>query len=348
MYSIGIIGYGNIGTWHARRIAKLDGFSINGIYDIDSEQKVIANKDGFQWYDSLESFFNTPDIRTVIIATPNNTHRDLSIAAMRAGKRVICEKPAALNAEELKDMISVSRETGMQFSIHQNRRWDKDYVMLNAALQNGTIGTPFFIDSRVQAFNGIWSKWRTEKAYGGGMLYDWGVHLIDQLMDMNKSTVVDVYAHLLSVHYPEIDDNFKLMLRFSNGMSALVEVESYTCIPLPRWQVCGTEGTIQIQRFEGDGKVVKPDIWDNSWQENVVFESSGPTRTMAKRPNDMSVTYPLEEILVDSCDYYRNFSKADMGIEELRVKPEECLRVMNVIDAAFLSAKECKSISVNI
>ena len=85
------------------------------------------------------------------------------------------------------------------------------------------------------------------------MLLDWGVHLLDQLLLLADSPVREVYAHLLSVKFPEVDDNFKVMLRFENGLSALVEVDTYTFIPLPRWHVSGEKGTLQVDDFACGG-----------------------------------------------------------------------------------------------
>lgn len=69
---------------------------------------------------------------------------------------------------------------------------------------------------------GAMHGWRGYKVNGGGMVLDWGVHLVDQLLDMTDSPVVSVDAHLLSVFTPEVEDNIKILLRFENGLSALV------------------------------------------------------------------------------------------------------------------------------
>jgi scyllo-inositol 2-dehydrogenase (NADP+) len=84
------------------------------------------------------------------------------------------------------------------------------------------------------------------------------------------------------------------------------------------------------------------------WDEGIVYTVAGPTRTMAPRPKESIEELALPEIESDARDYYRNFRDADVNGGDLAVKPEEAMRVMRVIDAAFESAKLCKSISVNI
>ena len=196
------------------------------------------------------------DVDAVILAVPNNFHKPLAVAAMHAGKHVLCEKPVMMNSRDLLEVLAVSEQTGMLFTVHQNRRWDRDFCIVRECIQSGALGCPFYIESRVQGAKGIPGDWRCTQEAGGGMLLDWGVHLLDQLLLLADSPVREVYAHLLSVKFPEVDDNFKVMLRFENGLSALVEVDTYTFIPLPRWHVSGEKGTLQVDDFACGGRMV--------------------------------------------------------------------------------------------
>jgi scyllo-inositol 2-dehydrogenase (NADP+) len=348
LYQIGLIGYGGMGGWHTEQIQSMPDFQLAAVYDINPEKVKQAREKGLKGYDTLEEILQDKEIPTVILAVPNNFHKELSIKAMEAGKNVICEKPVMMNSAELADVIAVSKKTGKLFSVHQNRRWDKDFLIIKKVIQDGTIGSPFYIESRVQGSKGIPGDWRCVKEAGGGMLLDWGVHLIDQIMWMTKSPVREVYAHMLSVKFEGVDDNFKLLLRFENGLSALVEVDTYTFINLPRWHISGDSGTLQIDDFSCKGKIVRANTVEMKWDEGIVYTVAGPTRTMAPRPKESIEELALPEIESDACDYYRNFRDADVNGGELAVKPEEAMRVMRVIDAAFESAKLCKSISVNI
>lgn len=349
MYEIAIIGYGGMGAWHAKQLSEMpEEFHLNGIYDINPKRMEAAKTNGIHSYSSLEDLLKDDKIRTVIIAVPNNFHKVISILALNAGKNVICEKPVMMNAAELEEVLEVSKKTGGQFSVHQNRRWDKDFCIIKKLIKDGTIGKPFYIESRVQGSKGIPGDWRCVKVAGGGMLLDWGVHLIDQIMWLVDSKVTEVYAHMLSVKFPEVDDNFKLMLRFENGLSALVEVDTYTFINLPRWHVSGDEGTVQINDFSCSGEIVRANNSVMKWEEGIVYTVAGPTRTMAPRPEETIERMPLPELESDCKDYYRNYRDADLKNADLIVKPEQALRVMKVIDAAFESAELGKSIPVSI
>ena len=349
MHEIAIVGFGGMGGWHGSMLLSMpEEFHIKGVYDINPKKMEQANKLGLQSYDSFEELLSDEVIQTVIIAVPNNFHKDLSIQAMKAGKNVICEKPVTMDAPELEKIIAVSKQTRKQFSIHQNRRWDKDFCIVKKVIKEGTIGKPFYIESRVQGSKGIPGDWRCVKEAGGGMLLDWGVHLIDQIMWMVDSPVTEVYAHMISLKFEGVDDNFKLMLRFENGLSALIEVDTYTFINLPRWHVSGDKGTLQIDDFSCKGDIVRANLDNMKWEEGIVYTVAGPTRTMAPRPEETIEHLSIPELESDAKDYFRNFRDAQAGIAELIVKPEEALRVMKVIDAVFESAEKHKSISVNI
>lgn len=349
MYEIAIIGYGGMGSCHAEHILSMpEEFHLAGVYDINPEKIALARSKGIRGYDSLEDLFSDETVRSVIIATPNNFHKELSIQAMRAGKNVICEKPVMMCAKELEEVLAVSKETGRQFSVHQNRRWDEDFRIVKKVIEDGMIGEPFYIESRVQSSNGVPGDWRCVKEAGGGMLLDWGVHLIDQILWMVKSPVKEVYTHMFSVKFPEVDDNFKLLLRFENGLSVLVEVDTYTFINLPRWHVSGTAGTVQVDDWSCDGRIVRAKTSEMYWEPGIVYTAAGPTRTMAPRPKETLEELSLPEVVTDVRDYYRNFRDADLGKAELIVKPQEALRVMRLIDVVFESARTHSCIQVNL
>lgn len=340
MHRIGLVGYGGMGHWHTEKIATLDEAEIIGIYDINPDKMREARKNGFATYPSLEAMVTDDCVDTVLLAVPNNFHKPYVIRALQADKNVICEKPVAMCAADMEEMIAAAEKSKGLFSVHQNRRWDKDYNIVKKVIDSGAIGEPFYIESRVQGSKGVPGDWRCVKEAGGGMMLDWGVHMIDQLLWYVKSPVTQVYAHMLSVKFKDVDDNFKLLLRFENGLSALVEVDTYTFINLPRWHVSGTEGTMVVEDWDCNGRIVRAKTVSFNWEEGIVYTSAGPTKTMAPRPKESLEQMPLPEIKVDCRDYYRNFIAAAEGKEELIVKPEEALRVMRVMDAAFESSRK--------
>ena len=284
-----LIGFGGMGGWHFQNIRdRLPELRTKGAYDIRPEALEKAGEKGLTAYRSAEELLADPEVDLVTIAVPNNFHKDYAIRCLEAGKNVICEKPVTMNAAELEEIIAAARRTGKVFSIHQNRRWDRDYRIIKQILADGSIGKPYFIESRVQGSRGAMYGWRSHKVNGGGMLFDWGVHLIDQMLDLLDSPVVSVCAHLQKVFGSEVDDNIKVFLRFENGVSATCEMSTNCFVNLPRWHMSCTGGTVVVEDWSCKGRMVKLNTdAEMAWDDEIVYTEAGPTRTMAPRPSSL-------------------------------------------------------------
>lgn len=343
--TIGVIGFGWMAHYHYQNIIPKDqDVRIVAAYDIDPARLEFAKGLGLQPFESLDKFFTGGEFNTVLVATPNDTHKDCCIASLKAGKHVICEKPVTMNTEDLLEVIQVSKDCGRVFTVHHNRRLDRDFCIARKVIEQGAIGKPFFVESRVHGANGIPSDWRRIEASGGGMVLDWGVHLIDQVLQMTTSPVVQVYSQMKCVNY-DVDDNFKLLMQFQDGLSAQLEVCTTCFQPLARWRILGSEGTLSIQNFQCEGSVVRGTVKEVDWSLEAIKHAAGSTRTMRPRPEDTIETLPLPDESAQWSDYYRNFEAVLDSGGELLVKPEEIIRVMRITDLCFESAREGKSLA---
>lgn len=352
-YLIGIIGFGGMAGHHYTQLSKGNTkVSIKGVYDINPDRLKVAEEKKLVAYASKEELLNDPEIDIVLIATTNEVHAELAIEAMRCGKHVICEKPATPTSAELESIIEASKKYNKVFTIDQNRRTNKDFVLMRRTVESGIIGEPYVIESRVEGSRGMPSGWRTIKELGGGMMLDWGVHLIDQIMYMYDGVKVkSVYCTKNSIQYPDVDDNFRLVMIFENGVEARIEVATNNYITHPRWYVLGKTGTIQIDSWDCEGKVVRCIDKENSWAEEIVYTKAGPTKTMAPRNANSVETIQLHEPLdvEDNLDpVYRQLTDAIESKAELKIKPEEALRVIRVMEAAMLSWEKNEVIKTNI
>ena len=352
MKTCAIIGYGGMGEWHENHIRAnmTDCLTLKGVWDIRPQRLEHAKSKGVGVYGSLEEVLNDQEVELVTIATPNDFHKPLSIACLKAGKNVVCEKPVMMNAAELQEVLAVAEKCGKVFTVHQNRRWDKDFVTVKEVLNQNTIGKPYYIESRVQGSRRVLNGWRGVKAEGGGMLLDWGIHLLDQIMWMIDSPVVEVGAHLFALMPGvEVDDNIKLFLRFENGISALIEVATNCFILQPRWHVSCEEGTLQIDGWDAKGKIIRlADENEMAWDEVITYTEAGPTRTMAPRPRETVEEVALPQLQPHLEEYYQNICHAIDGKADLIVKPAQALRVMQVVDAAFEAAEKGCSVACRI
>lgn len=341
-YKAALCGYGGMGHWHFEGICKTERVKFIGVYDIDPKRMELAKSEGFErLYASYEELLADPDIDIVVVATPNNFHKPLVCQALEAGKAVVCEKPVAMSSAELQEMMDTAVRTGSLFTIHQNRRADADYLAMREAAESGLLGKVFEIESRVTGSRGIPEGWRQYAVAGGGMMLDWGVHLIDQLMMMNPTPVTSVYCDMYHVAYKECDDGFKLILKFEDGLMATVEVGTSHYIEAPRWYVCGDRGALIIPDWSCNGKIVRASQHEVTWEEEIIYTKAGPTKTMAPRAKDTIEEIPLDpdKYFSDYDIFYRNLADVLDGTAELRVKPEEAMRVMKVMEASFESDK---------
>ena len=351
IYNLGIVGYGGMAGNHKKQLDhKNVRVQLKGVYDIDPSRMEAAKEQGFIAYESREALLNDPEIDIVLVATTNDCHKEIAIDALRAGKHVICEKPVTTNAKDLEDIMAVAKEEGKIFTVDQNRRMNRDFINMWRTIDSGLIGKPYVIESRVEGSRGMPKGWRCTKALGGGMMYDWGVHLIDQIMYMVNEKVKTVYCIMYSINYPEVDDNFRLTMTFESGLTAHIEISTNNFINHPRFYVLGTEGTMIITDWDGTGKVVTKLCDDEGWGTEIKKVKAGPTKTMAPRdPSTVKVTELTEpEGIKDNLDpVYEQLVDAIEGAE-LKIKPEQSLRVVKVMEAAFKSHETKQVIHLDV
>lgn len=347
-FGLGIIGYGGIATFHTNTLIKDPRIEIRGVYDINPARMDIAAERGYPVCFSADELMDNPEIQIVLIATPNNFHHDYGIDCMRRGKHIIVEKPVTMDSAELAEMMRVATETGMVFTVHQNRRRDVDFLMIKKAIDSGEVGKPFIIESRVHGSRGVPEGWRQYKIAGGGMLLDWGVHMIDQLLTMRTEKVVSVYTHMFSIKCPEVDDYFKLHMRYADGLSAQIEVGTYNFINLPRWYVCGDAGTMQIDDWSCKGRILKAKDRVVDWEEEIIYTKAGPTKTMAPRAKETIEEIPLPLQESDYSLYYSDLIDHLEGKKPLAVRPEEAMRTTLVMEAAFKSHETGQAVQMSI
>ncbi len=347
MKNVAVIGYGGQGAWHCKQILKSDVCTLAGTYDIREIRRDAAKNDGVKVYESNEAIFADPAVDIVVVAVPNDRHKDLVISALEAGKNVICEKPVEMSVKAFDEMVDASKRTGKFFTVHQNRRWDVDFLATKEVIDSGNIGKPICIESRIHGSRGIPSDWRCEKAHGGGMILDWGVHLIDQMLQLHGEKVVKVYCTCSHITNKEVDDGFKLYLTYDDGVTALVEVGTYNFLPMPRFYLQAEKGSAKIEDWQHPCHVAKLKAWQEK-DVTPVQNAAGITKTMAPRDSLTLDEYDLPIPKSDVHNFYRNVCAAIDGKAERYIKLEEVRRVMCVMEAAFSSDEKGQVLNVEI
>ena len=336
---LGIIGFGGMGKWHAENAPRA-GVEITAVCDIDEGKQQEAAAMGYRMYKTADDLLADPEVNTVILTVPNHLHKEMCIKAARAGKNVITEKPAAMDVAELDAMEAACKEAGVFFTSHQNRRWDKDMLIVKKAYDERLLGNIFTIESKLHSGNGYMHEWHIYKKYGGGMIYDWGVHLIDQILFMMpEAKVLSLYADIKNVLHEEVDDYFKIIMKMSNGVTAHIELSTYILDYQPRWLAAGDKGTLVVKSFGCDGHLLRTGKLLEKLPPQITETEAGPTRQFAPVPPGGIEEFPLPEVKTDWLDFYRNVKGVLNGTEESVIKIFEVRRVLAVMEAARKSAE---------
>lgn len=341
---LGIIGFGGMGKWHAQNTPRA-GVEVIAVCDIKEECFAEAEEMGYKLYKSAEELLADSEVNTVILTVPNHLHKEMCLKAALAGKNVIAEKPAAMNVAELDEMEAACKKAGVFFTAHQNRRWDRDMLIVKKAYDEGLLGNVFTIESKLHSGNGYMHEWHLYKKYGGGMIYDWGVHLIDQALFMMPGIKIkSIFADIKNVLHEEVDDYFKIILKMENGVTFHIELSTYILEYQPRWLVAGDKGTLVIKTFGCDGAVYRTGDMLKKLPPQITETVAGPTRQFAPIPPGGIVTEKLPEVETDWVDFYRNVNAVLNGEEESKIKTSEVRRVLSVMEAAWESSRTNKSI----
>lgn len=338
--NLGIIGFGFMGHCDADMMNTFSDEDIKlvAVADINPEQLKDV-PEGVIALDSADKLLAIPDINVVMISTPNPSHLEMVKKCAKAGKHIICEKPAAMTVEQFDEMVEVTKENNVMFTVHQQRRWDKDYRIMKEIYDNRTVGDMYVIKSQLYGFNGNMHDWHVFPEMGGGMLYDWGVHLIDQILDMVDSKIDSIYADLRNVINEKVDDYFNILIKFKNNVTAEIELGTYYLTPKRAWFIGGNKGSAIIDNFDGSGKVVRTAHLLENVPGKITMTAAGPTRSFGPAAPGLLQEEPLPEVNVSHRDYFVHYLKALQGEEEVIVKPEQVRRVLAVMEAVRESAK---------
>lgn len=334
---VGIIGFGFMGHNHADMVKSFDEMELVAVCDTNPEQLKDAPED-VKIFDNADDLLKE-DVNVVIISVPNPLHKEITEKAARAGKHIICEKPAAMSVAEFDEMVKVTKECNVMFTIHHQRRWDLDYRRMKAVFDQKLVGDVYIIKSQLYGVNGNMHDWHIYPEMGGGMLYDWGVHLIDQILQMVDCEIDTVFADVKNVINEKVDDYFKIIIRYKNGITAEIELGTYYLTPKRAWFIGGNTGSAIIESFDATGKIVRTKHLLENVPGKITMTAAGPTRSFGPPEPGLLYEEDLPKVECRHRDYFVNFVNAYYGKEELAVKNEEVRRILCFMDAVRESAR---------
>jgi len=277
------------------------------------------------------------DLDMIVLATPHDTHASMAIQAMDAGKHVVTDKVMCLDEDEATAMIEASERNQVLLSVYQNRRWDGDFLTLQKILTDGTLGDIYTIESNITAFGGPHNGWRAWKEFGGGRVYDWGAHLVDQAICLYGPTVETVFADF-QYRYPkdkaDVEALALIHLRFANGVRFLVELGTAWMYPKPRYHVRGSIGSFRKYSVDSQEAAMKMGVCGLP-----VPEDPARYQMRVRSESGQTIDQPVSPLVGSYRTYYDNVGAAIVHGADLLVKPADCLEAIRVLDAIRLSAE---------
>ncbi len=342
-WNFGIIGAGLIADFHAKALADIPNARLVGCCDkIQDRAKQLADKYDARAFESYEEILKSDDVDIVTIATPSGFHMEPTIAAAKAGKHVLCEKPLEVTLERIDAMTQAHEKNGTRLGGIFPYRFNDSQTVLREAINSGRFG--------VITYAGIYVPWwRTDEYYkdswhgtwkldGGGALMNQSIHMVDMLCDVMPPIVsLQAYTGTLG-HKIEAEDTAVAVLRYTNGALGVIygTTASYPG-QFRRFEITGTKGTvIQVENSFS--------VWqfaDEKPEDEEIREKYGQIEGGGGVSDPAAITHD---------NHTRNF-KAFLDTletgEDFWINGTEARKAVEVILAIYKSAKEQTTVKLN-
>lgn len=251
---IGVIGCGLIGHKRAKSFGIAGHVAAAADIDLGRAQKLAASYPGCVATNDWRAVVADPNIDAVVIATTNDSLAELTIAAVRGGKHVLVEKPAARNTAEIESLVDEARRLGRVVKVGFNHRFHPAFRKAREIFDSGELGPLMFIRGRYGHGGriGYDREWRADPVMaGGGEMLDQGVHLID-LARWFAGDFSDVSGHVITSYWDmPVEDNGFASLRTADGVTAWLHASCTEWKNMFSFEIYGRGGKLQIDGLGG-------------------------------------------------------------------------------------------------
>ncbi|MGO8671414.1 MAG: Gfo/Idh/MocA family protein [Capsulimonadaceae bacterium] len=318
----GVVGVGGIGLQHGAWMQATGVMEIKAVCDPnDAMADAAAEKfPGAAFYSDVKGMLAAEKLRLAVIASPHNTHAPLTITCLEAGLDVVVEKPMAIRYSDCVAMIETAKRAGRLLTVFHNRRLDPWYVAARDVVTSGRLGR--LVELRAAWLGSPGDKknkltWRSYKETSGGLMFDWGSHLIDNVLHFGNASIDSVVGSYW--RRPGSDpalnaDHGVIEIRFASGVVGRVTVSDIDREPAARYTLIGEQGTL-VDRWSFSGGDMKVYTGDQREQYDVESIPYGSDRGSAP-------------------GYYANLAAHYRDGVPVLVTPQSAARVIRVLNAA--------------
>lgn len=248
-----IAGLGRIGwDFHAPSVAAHAGFHLAAACDALPERLEEAReKYQVNGYTDFEEMLEKERPEVAVIATPTHLHVRHAVHAMECGCDVFLDKPIARDLAEADQIIEAQRRTGRKLMLYQPQRAQADIQALRSILQSGVIGEPYMIKMARTGFV-FRADWQAFTKYGGGMLNNYGAHMIDAALYLANSKAERIYGKLYNIASAgDADDVVKIVIETENHITLDLDINMAAALEMPTMTVYGRHGAVTLLSGEG-------------------------------------------------------------------------------------------------
>jgi predicted dehydrogenase len=343
--NVGIAGFGmSARVFHAPFLHVDSRYRIKKIYERNQEK----SKEIYPYVEVVHDYKEllTEDIDLIIICTPNDQHYLMAKMAIEKKKNVIVEKPMTVTSLQAYELCELAKALNVMFSVYQNRRFDGDFLTVKKLINEGALGDIVDYEVRFNRFVvGKSSKvWKANGGLGINVLYDLGVHLIDQAIDL-FGFPKSIYATLRKERDVSSSIDYFLVILNYNSLQVKLYSSETAIGRFPNFAVWGKTGSFikfgtDVQE-QNSINGMKPD--DNNFGSDIV-ENYG-TLTQYINNETIVTTYRTEK--GNYQEFYNNIYNVLTSNAELIVKPLQCARVISILELAEKSSNEKREIIVD-
>ncbi len=338
-----ILSYGMSGeVFHAPLLAAHPGFRMKSI--LQRTQTIAATHyPDVRVVRTLEEIIGDPEIELVIVNTPNATHLDFASMALEAGKHVVVEKPFTNTVGEAEKLIALAKKKNKLLSVFQSRRWDGAFMTLKKIIEAGVLGKVVEYEAHYDRFRNYIAPntWKEEPGPGSGILYNLGSHMLDQVLVLfGKPQSVTAR---IGIQRPggKVDDFYDLRLDYP-GLNVIVKSSYLVREPGPLYRVNGVMGSFVKYGIDPQEEALK--LHQRPGTAGWGTEPPAFWGTLNTEIDGLHVQGTIETIAGNYSGYYQNIFEAIREGKELTVKPEQAMRVIQLIEAALKSNNERKTV----
>lgn len=330
---VGLIGYGFVGkTFHAPLIDATEGMQLTAVGSRRAEDVLADLPDVEVIADPLD-LIASDDVDVVVLASPNDTHVPLALAALEAGKHVVVDKPFTPTLAEARDVLAAAERAGRIATVFQNRRWDSDFLLVAQALKDKTVGEVRHLESHIDRFRPtVRDRWRERSGPASGLWFDLGPHLVDQALQLFGPPERVLASFALQRDGAQAVDWAHVILEYPQ-VRVVLHAGSLVAGGAVRFAVHGTGGSllkrgadIQEDQLRAGLTPASPE-WGVDPDDGLLFagETDSPATVAAPRGHQQEFYARLRDAVRDS--------------GPVPVAPHEAIAVMAVLDAAERSAQ---------